>query len=136
MLPSPTPIARGATFNVIMIVGISQEEFKTLHNTSTPMLPLNAATNLTLLDVIFTIVVLQIIFMAGSSIHERLSYCKSQEPLSIPRQGNPLSDLRSARKAEIFEPISPQHLTSSKRLSAKERYGKDNQNDHNVITSK
>ena len=37
VLPSPTPIARGATFNVIMIVGISQEESKTLHNTSTQM---------------------------------------------------------------------------------------------------
>ena len=35
--------------------------------------------------------------------------------LSIPRQGNLLSGLRSARKAEIFEPISPHQKDSQQK---------------------
>ena len=35
--------------------------------------------------------------------------------LSIPRQGNPPSDLRSARKPEIFEPISPHQKDSQQK---------------------
>ena len=51
-----------------------------------------------------------VIFMRGSLVASHMSPF-----LSIPRQGNLLSGLRSARKPEIFEPISPHQKDSQQK---------------------